>query len=60
MKEGERKFIMENLKDVDDGLYIMYPKIHNDDGKKYDFIDDPSKECIQKTIYKNMENGKME
>ena len=43
MKEGERKFIMENLKDVD-WTYVMYPKIHNDD-TACDFIDG------KKTLY---------
>ena len=37
MKEDERKFIMENLKDVD-YVYIMNPLIHGDD-TAIDFID---------------------
>ena len=32
MKEKERAFIMENLRDVD-YVYIMNPLIHNDDVK---------------------------
>ena len=45
MKEDERKFIMENLKDVD-WAYVMYPKIHNDD-TAVDFIDAARKHYIQ-------------
>ena len=37
MKEKERAFIMENLRDVD-YVYIMNPLIHNDD-TAIDFID---------------------
>ena len=45
MKEDERKFIMENLKDVD-WAYVMYPKIHNDD-TAVDFIDAARKHYMQ-------------
>ena len=45
MKEGERKFIMESLRDVD-WAYVMYPKIHNDD-TACDFIDAARKHYIQ-------------
>ena len=37
MDQDERKFIMENLKDVD-YVYVMHPKIHNDD-TAIDFIE---------------------
>jgi len=37
MKEDERKFIMESLKDVD-YAYVMQPKLHNDD-TAIDFIE---------------------
>ena len=37
MKEGERKFIMESLRDVD-YVYVMNPLIHGDD-TAIDFID---------------------
>ena len=37
MKERERAFIMDNIKGVD-WVYIMNPKIHNDDSA-CDFID---------------------
>jgi len=37
MKEDERAFIMSNLKDVD-WVYVMNPKIHNDD-TAIDFIE---------------------
>jgi len=41
MKEDERKFIMENLKDVD-YAYIMNPLIHGDN-TAIDFIDHAKK-----------------
>ena len=53
MKESERKFIMENLKDVD-WTYVMYPKIHNDD-TACDFIDAARKHYIDE--YGEWEKG---
>jgi len=44
MKEDERKFIMENLKDVD-YVYIMNPLIHGDD-TAIDFIDHARKKYV--------------
>ena len=37
MKEDERRFIMQNIKGVD-YVYVMHPKIHNDD-TAIDFIE---------------------
>ena len=42
MKEEERKFIMENIRDVD-YVYVMNPLIHNDD-TTIDFIDHAKKD----------------
>ena len=44
MKEDERAFIMENIKDVD-YVYIMNPLIHNDD-TAIDFIDHARRKYI--------------
>ena len=44
MKEDERKFIMENLKDVD-YTYVMNPLIHGDD-TAIDFIDHARKKYV--------------
>ena len=44
MKEDERKFIMENLKDVD-YTYVMNPLIHGDD-TAIDFIDHARRKYI--------------
>lgn len=45
MKENERAFIMENLKDVD-YVYIMNPLIHGDD-TAIDFIDHARKKYVK-------------
>lgn len=45
MKEGERKFIMENLKDVD-YVYVMNPLINGDD-TAIDFIDHSRRKYIK-------------
>jgi len=44
MKEGERKFIMESLRDVD-YVYVMNPLIHGDD-TAIDFIDHARKKFV--------------
>jgi cytidyltransferase-like protein len=45
MKEGERKFIMESLRDVD-YTYVMNPLIHGDD-TAIDFIDHARKKYVK-------------
>ncbi len=53
MKERERAFIMDNIKGVD-WVYIMNPRIHNDD-TACDFIDAARHKFI--TENKDWENG---
>ena len=55
MKEGERAFIMENIKDVD-WVYVMHPKSHTDD-TAFDFIDASRKKYI--SDYGTWEEGVM-
>ena len=55
MKEDERKFIMESLRDVD-YVYVMNPLIHGDD-TAIDFIDHARKKFINKNG--DLPKGKM-
>ena len=55
MKERERAFVMDNIKGVD-WVYIMNPKIHNDDSA-CDFIDASRHKWMREDNGNEWENG---